>query len=108
MPPLARTNTSQSGQSLLIAYLSPMPSLRGARRCARNDEEGPSCRLPRRALLGMRRRRLADPGIAFPGLAPRLHPLLGDRTLAAHDGIEFLPVDRAEIIAALRLIPLEL
>src|SRR3546814_4890455 len=67
----------------------------------------PSRRLPLRPLLGIGGRGLADPGVCFPGVAARLHTLLGDRALALHHGVEFLPVDLAEIVAALRLVPLE-
>src|SRR3546814_19700033 len=66
----------------------------------------PSRRLPLRPLLGIGGRGLADPGVCFPGVAARLHTLLGDRALALHHGVEFLPVDLAEIVAALRLVPL--
>jgi hypothetical protein len=50
---------------------------------------------------------LADPRAIVPGVTARLHPLLGDRAFAADDGVEFLPVDLAEIVAVLFGVPLE-
>src|SRR5712671_611837 len=83
-PFFARTNTSHSGHSLLIASL-------------RRRAYAP--------LYCMRRGCIAHPSAVFPRLHTRAHALLGERTFAAHDRIEFLPVDFAEIIGAARLVP---
>src|SRR6185369_15572654 len=63
--------------------------------------------LPCPALLFMSRGSFAHPGTILPGVAARLHPLLGDGAFAAHDRVEFLPVDLAEVVAVLLLVPLE-
>src|ERR1044072_7755525 len=55
----------------------------------------------------MRRRGLGHPRALVPRFAPRLHALLRGRALAPHDSIELLPVDLAEVVAALLLVPLE-
>src|SRR3569623_1148463 len=66
-----------------------------------------SRRGPRIALGGMGHGGLTHPGAVVPGIAPRLHQLLGDRTFAAPHGVEFLPVDLAEVVAALGFVPLQ-
>src|ERR1041385_7057235 len=66
-----------------------------------------SCRLSLPTFRFMRFRRLAHPGAILPGLAASLHPFLGDRAFTADDRVKFLPVDLAEIVAALLVVPFE-
>ena len=49
----------------------------------------------------VRERRLADPATGLVRIAPRLQPVLVARTVAAHDVLEFAPVDLAvDVLAA--------
>ena len=51
--------------------------------------------------LGLvRRGGVTHPGTLFPSLATRGHPLLGHWALAAHHGVELLPVDYPEVVVA--------
>src|SRR6478735_1893794 len=66
-----------------------------------------SRRLPLATLGFMRLGGFANPGAILPGVTASLHPLLRDRPFASDHRVEFVPVDLAEIVAALLLIPLE-
>src|SRR4051794_17715244 len=84
-------NTSHNGHS---AFMTP-----------------PSCcvsRLMRRALLGMRKRRLAYPCAFLPRIDARSHPGAIARSVALDDLVEFLPVDLAKLVVAAALVERQL
>src|SRR3954471_24765364 len=76
------------------------------RRYAPRNDGRDSCRLLLAAvLLRIRRRRFTHPGALLPSVAAGLHPFLRDGAFAADDGVEFLPVDLAEIVMAALRVP---
>src|SRR5688572_14132825 len=67
-----------------------------------------SCRfLLRRLLARMRKRGFAHPRAFVPCLLARGQALAVARAIAGDDALEFIPVDRAEVMRAACLVPLE-